>query len=134
MVLLSDETPITELDELRPLINEGVERGVLTFDQIAACLEEVEVTKEQVQELHAYLDEHGVEVVESDGRPARSEGGAVEARVVESAEPQPDPLSLLWIRCGCTCGRLGAFRCSPPSRRCCSRGASSVATWPPSSR
>ncbi len=91
MVLLSDEAPITELDELRPLINEGVERGYLTFDQIAACLEEVEVTKEQVQELHAYLEEQGVEVVEADGRPARSEGGAVEARAVESAEPQPDP-------------------------------------------
>ena len=36
MVLLGDEAPIVELDELRPLIAEGHERGFLTFEQIAA--------------------------------------------------------------------------------------------------
>ncbi len=89
-VLLTDEAPIAELDELRPLIAEGVERGVLTFAQIEACLEEVEVTKEQVQELHAYFVEQGIEVVEADGRLARSEGGSVEARAAQAADPQPD--------------------------------------------
>jgi RNA polymerase primary sigma factor len=79
IVLLSDDAPIAELEELRTLIAEGQERGYLTFTQIEACLEEVEVTKEQVQELHAYLDEHGIDVVESDGQPARSEAGSVEA-------------------------------------------------------
>ncbi len=72
IALLSDETPITELEELRPLIGEGQERGVLTIEQIGACLEEVEVTKEQVQELHAYLEEHGIEVVDAEGRPVKS--------------------------------------------------------------
>ena len=47
IVLLGDETPIAELDELRTLIAEGQERGFLTFEQIAQCLEEIEVTKEQ---------------------------------------------------------------------------------------
>jgi RNA polymerase primary sigma factor len=89
IVLLSDEAPIAELEELRPLISEGVERGYLTFEEIATCLEEVEVTKEQIQELHAYLDEHGIDVVEADGRPAKSEGGSVEARAAEAAEPSP---------------------------------------------
>jgi RNA polymerase primary sigma factor len=79
IVLLSDETPIVELDELRPLIAGGQERGFLTFAEIEACLEEVEVTKEQVQELHAYLDEHGIVIVGADGRPAKSEGGSIEA-------------------------------------------------------
>jgi RNA polymerase primary sigma factor len=78
-VLLGDEEPVAELDEFRDLIAEGQERGFLTFERIAACLEEVEVTKEQVQELHAYLEEHGIEVVESDGRLARSEGSSIEA-------------------------------------------------------
>ncbi|MDQ6744784.1 MAG: sigma-70 family RNA polymerase sigma factor [Actinomycetota bacterium] len=78
IVLLSDEAPIVELDELRPLISEGMERGTLTFAQIEACLEEVEVTKEQVQELHAYLDEHGIAVVGDDGRLANSDAGSVE--------------------------------------------------------
>ncbi len=90
IALLTDEAPIVEHDELRPLIAEGVERGVLTFAQIERCLEEVEVTKEQVQELHAYLDEHGVAVVEADGRLAKSEAGSVEATAAQAAEPRPD--------------------------------------------
>jgi RNA polymerase primary sigma factor len=90
IVLLSDEAPIAELDELRPLIAEGQERGYLTFEQIETCLEEVEVTKEQVQELHAYLDEQGIDVVEADGRPAKSEGGSVEATAQQAAEPRPE--------------------------------------------
>jgi RNA polymerase primary sigma factor len=90
IVLLSDEAPIVELDELRPLIAEGHERGFLTFDQIAACLEEAEFTKEQVQELHSYLDEQGIEVVEADGRLAKSDAGNVEAAAEQAQEPTPD--------------------------------------------
>ena len=89
-VLLSDEAPIVELDELRPLIAEGHERGFLTFEEIANCLEELEVTKEQIQELHLYLDDQGIDVVEADGRPAKSENGSVEASAAAAAEPQPD--------------------------------------------
>jgi RNA polymerase primary sigma factor len=79
IVLLSDETPIAELDELRPLIAGAQERGFLRFAELEACLEEVEVTKEQVQELHAYLEDQGIAVVGADGRLARSEGGSIEA-------------------------------------------------------
>jgi RNA polymerase primary sigma factor len=86
IVLLSDETPIVELDELRPLIASGQERGFLTFAEIESCLEEVEVTKEQVQELHSYLDEQGIVVVGADGRPAKSEAETVEAGAQESPE------------------------------------------------
>ncbi|HET9721296.1 MAG TPA: RNA polymerase sigma factor RpoD [Solirubrobacteraceae bacterium] len=90
IVLLADEAPVAELDEFRGLIAEGQERGFLTFEQIASCLEEVEVTKEQVQELHAYLDEHGIEVVEADGRLARSEGSSVEASAAAAADRESD--------------------------------------------
>jgi RNA polymerase primary sigma factor len=90
IVLLSDETPIAELDELRALIAGGQERGYLTFAEIETCLEEVEVTKEQVQELHAYLDEHGIVVVGADGRPAKSEAGSVEANAQSSSEADPE--------------------------------------------
>jgi RNA polymerase primary sigma factor len=89
-VMLGDETPIVELEEFRNLIAEGQERGFLTFEQIASCLEEVEVTKEQVQELHAHLDENGIEVVEADGRLARSEGSSIEANAAAASEPNPD--------------------------------------------
>ena len=77
--LLADEASIIDLDELRPLIAEGQEKGVLTFERIASALEEVEVTKEQLRELHAYLDEQGIDVVGADGRAATSEAARVEA-------------------------------------------------------
>src|SRR4051812_43057314 len=89
-VLLGDEVPIAELDELKSLIAEGQERGVLTFTQIATCLEEVEVTKEQVGELHTYLLDQGIDVVGADGRIALSEGGRVEAAEVNAAERRPE--------------------------------------------
>jgi RNA polymerase primary sigma factor len=79
IVLLSDDTPIAELEELRPLIAAAQERGYLPFAELEACLEEVEVTKEQVHELHAYLDEHGIVVVGADGKPVKSDAESVEA-------------------------------------------------------
>ena len=89
-LLLADEAPVAEFDEFRNLIAEGQERGFLTFEQIAGCLEEVEVTKEQVQELHSYLDEQGIEVVDADGRLARSEGSSVEANAPSSGIQEPE--------------------------------------------
>jgi RNA polymerase primary sigma factor len=85
-VLLADEAPIYELDELRPLISDGQERGFLTFDEIATALEEVEVTKEQVQELHAYLSDQGIDVVGADGKQVSSEGARVEAAAAARKE------------------------------------------------
>jgi len=103
--LLADEAAINEIDELRPLIAEGQERGILTVEQIAASLEEVEVTKEQIAELHAYLLDQGIEIVTADGKPvtnsepeARREKDAPEgARKPEidlTVEPSLDSLRL----------------------------------------
>ncbi len=92
IVLLSDDTPIAEMDELRGMIVEAQDRGFLTFAELEACLEEVEVTKEQVQELHAYLDEHGIVVVGADGRVAKSEGGSIEASARRPEEPDAEPV------------------------------------------
>jgi RNA polymerase primary sigma factor len=89
-VLLADEAPIWELDDLRQLIVEGQDRGFLTFEQIASTLDEVEVTKEQVQELHQHLEEQGIDVVGADGRLATSEGQKVEA-AAEAARKSADP-------------------------------------------
>src|SRR5436190_13574524 len=88
--LLADEAPIAEVEEFRTLIGEGQERGFLTFEEIAQCLEEVEVTKEQVRELHTYLEEHGIDVVGADGKPATSENGKVEAAARAARAPTPD--------------------------------------------
>jgi RNA polymerase primary sigma factor len=64
------EAAFMDIEELRSLASEGRERGYLTFEEIATCLEEVEVTKEQVSEFRGHLVEAGVEIVAQDGRPA----------------------------------------------------------------
>jgi RNA polymerase primary sigma factor len=82
VVLLGDEAPIAELEELRPLIDEGQERGYLSFARIAACLEEIDLGKEQIAELHAYLEEQGIAVIDGDEHPL----GSSEAPALESVE------------------------------------------------
>ncbi|HKF79901.1 MAG TPA: RNA polymerase sigma factor RpoD [Thermoleophilaceae bacterium] len=68
------EPPDLEHEELRALVAEGRERGYLTFEEIAACLEEIEITKEQMRDLHVYLVDSGIEIVSADGRPAQATG------------------------------------------------------------
>jgi RNA polymerase primary sigma factor len=68
------DSALPESEDLRALIASGQERGYLTFEEISATLEEVEVTKEQVQGLHAHLIEHGVDVIAADGVSAYKEG------------------------------------------------------------
>jgi RNA polymerase primary sigma factor len=72
----ADEQPFGENEELRGLIAVGTERGYLTFEEIAGTLEEVEVTKEQVSELHAHLVDQGVDVIAADGVTAYKESKA----------------------------------------------------------
>ncbi len=83
MALLDDVNSVLELEELRPLLADGQERGYLTVAQIAAALEEIEVTKEQVSELHDHLAEQGIDIVTTPGgKPV-----TVDTRMVtESAE------------------------------------------------
>jgi RNA polymerase primary sigma factor len=86
--LLASDTSIFDIDELRPLILEGQERGFLTFEQITSCLEEVEVTKEQVVELHSYLEDQGIDIVNAeDGRPAIADGGRFEPATATGKTP-----------------------------------------------
>jgi RNA polymerase primary sigma factor len=81
------EAPFLEVEELRGLVADGRERGFLTFEEIAACLEEVEVTKEQVHELYLHLVESGIEVVSTDGRPPPVE--SPEAAPTQDGAPAP---------------------------------------------
>jgi RNA polymerase primary sigma factor len=96
----SDEQPLAEAEELRGLIAQGRERGYLTFEEIAATLEEVEVTKEQVASLHSHLVEHGVDVIAEDGVSAYKEqkgdgGGQAKAPELDlTVEPSLDSLRL----------------------------------------
>ena len=95
------DTALPDGDELRGLIAQGRERGYLTFEEISGTLEEVEVTKEQVQDLHAYLIEHGVDVIAQDGltayKEAKGETSSGQAKKPEldlTVEPSLDSLRL----------------------------------------
>jgi RNA polymerase primary sigma factor len=83
------DAPFLEIEELRSLLAEGREKGVLSFEQIASCLEEVEITKEQVVELHTHLIDNGIEIVSQDGKPAVSEVGKIEAAAESKGQPAP---------------------------------------------
>ena len=105
--MLVGQPPFGDVDELRLLIAQGQERGFLTFDEISAAMEEVEVSKEELTEFHGWLQGNGIDVIGADGRlalaeSARAERGAsagegpagLEAMVDLTVEPSLDPLRL----------------------------------------
>jgi RNA polymerase primary sigma factor len=81
--------------ELRRLVDAGSERGYLTVREIAACLEEVEVSKEQIANLHAHLTANGIDVICGEGI-AGSPGGrrGRDARERVGAEPKRPEVDL----------------------------------------
>ncbi len=89
--LLDDGGPVAALPDLQPLIAEGQERGSLTAERIATALADVDITKEQILELHDYLAEQGIAILS----PARE--------VDLTVEPSLDSLRL-YLR---SIGRVG---------------------------
>src|SRR5829696_2292866 len=64
--LLTVDISLPDVDELHKLVQEGQEKGVLTYDEIVSALEEVELTKEQVEDFYTYLIDHSIELVEGE--------------------------------------------------------------------
>jgi RNA polymerase primary sigma factor len=91
--LLDDVGSVAELEELKPLLVEAQERGFLTVEQIAAALAEVDVTKEQVSELHDHLAEQGIDILSrADDRSAAADS---RKPVIDlTVEPSLDSLRL----------------------------------------
>jgi RNA polymerase primary sigma factor len=86
---IDGEPPFVDRDEIRNLIAQGQDKGFLTFQQIASTLEEVEVTKEEVQHLHTYLIDNGVDVIGEDGVTAYKE-----AKSQKGEQPRKPELDL----------------------------------------
>jgi RNA polymerase primary sigma factor len=72
-------------EEIRGLVSLGQERGYLRLEEIAACLSDLEITREQVLELRAHLIDQGIELHGPDGESLGSE-----ADRRDSDEPGPD--------------------------------------------
>ena len=91
--------PFGEVEELNTLVSVGRDKGFLTFSQISATLSEVEVTEEQVRDLHAHLADSGIDLIADESTTAEKE----EARAVSetkraevdlTVEPSMDSLRL----------------------------------------
>jgi RNA polymerase primary sigma factor len=57
---------LPDAEELRWLIADGLEKGFLSYDEIAAALEDVGLTREQTDDFYSYLVERSIELVEGE--------------------------------------------------------------------
>jgi RNA polymerase primary sigma factor len=64
--VLTVDIALPDIEELQKLVAAGQEKGFLTYDDIVKGIEEVELTKEQVEDFTTYLIDHGVELVEGE--------------------------------------------------------------------
>ena len=93
-IMLTVDIQLPDIEELRKLVDLGQERGYLIIAEVATALEEVEISKEQVEDFHAYLVEHGIEIHESEGRIAASAVGGEKVEIDLTVEPSLDSLRL----------------------------------------
>ena len=100
--MLTVDITLPDVEELHKLVTEGQEKGFLTYDEIVGGLEEVDLTKEQVEDFYTYLIDHGVELVEGvehktppHEQPALAEDSKAAAPKLDlTVEPSLDSLRL----------------------------------------
>ncbi len=68
--MLSVDIALPEVEELQRLVEHGQEKGFLTYDEIVKSLEDVELTKEQLEDFTTYLVDHSIELVEGEHHKA----------------------------------------------------------------
>ncbi|MGZ4384015.1 MAG: RNA polymerase sigma factor region1.1 domain-containing protein, partial [Gaiellaceae bacterium] len=64
--MLTVDISLPDVEELHKLVQEGQEKGLLNYDEIVNALEDVELTKEQIEDFYTYLIDHGIELVEGE--------------------------------------------------------------------
>jgi RNA polymerase primary sigma factor len=101
VAMLSVDISLPEVDELHRLIEQGLEKGFLTYDEIVTGLDDVELTKEQVEDFYTYLIDHSIELVEGvehkslpHEEPVVPEEEKVAPKLDLSVEPSLDSLRL----------------------------------------
>jgi RNA polymerase primary sigma factor len=95
-------------EELPRLVADGLDKGFLTHDEIAAALEDVELTKGQSEDFYTYLAERSIDLVEGeqheqspDEQPAPVEDDGEGAPKLDlSVEPSLDSLGLFMREIG----------------------------------
>ena len=99
--MLTVDISLPDIEELHKLVTEGQEKGFLSYDEIVAGLEEVDLTKEQVEDFYTYLIDHGIELVEGvehkappHEQPALAEEEKAGPKLDLTVEPSLDSLRL----------------------------------------
>ena len=64
--MLSVDIALPDVEELHRLVEQGQEKGFLTYDEIVKSLEDVDLTKEQLEDFTTYLIDHAIELVEGE--------------------------------------------------------------------
>jgi RNA polymerase primary sigma factor len=97
-----------DAEELRRLVVDGLEKGFLTYDEIAAALEDVGLTREQSEDFYSYLVERSIDLVEGEQhkQPSHEQPALVEddgkgaPKLDLSVEPSLDSLRLFMREIG----------------------------------
>jgi RNA polymerase primary sigma factor len=100
--MLTVDISLPDVEELHRLVQDGQEKGLLSYDEIVAGLEDVELTKEQIEDFYTYLIDHGIELVEGEQhkhppheQPALAEDEKTAAPKLDlTVEPSLDSLRL----------------------------------------
>jgi RNA polymerase primary sigma factor len=97
--MLTVDISLPDVDELHKLVQDGQEKGFLTYDEIAAGLDEIELTKEQIDDFYTYLIDHSIELVEGEEHkhPPHEQPAVEEVKIPKldlSVEPSLDSLRL----------------------------------------
>jgi len=97
--MLTVDISLPDVEELHKLVQDGQEKGFLTYDEIAAGLDEIELTQEQIDDFYAHLIDHSIELVEGEEHkyPPHEQPAAEEVKVPKldlSVEPSLDSLRL----------------------------------------
>jgi RNA polymerase primary sigma factor len=119
-----------DTEDLSRLVADGLEKGFLTYDEIAAALEEVELTREQCEDFYTYLAERSIELLEGEqhkqpphGQPAPVEDEAKAPPKLDlTVEPSLDSLRLYL-------GEIGRVPLLTADQEVYLAKRSSAATW-----
>jgi RNA polymerase primary sigma factor len=93
-----------DTEELRRLVAQGLDKGFLTYDEIAGGLADVELTREQTEDLYTCLVDYGVELVAGEThKHPHEQAERVEEKAPKldlSVEPSLDSLRLFMREIG----------------------------------
>ena len=98
--MLTVDISLPDVEELHKLVQDGTEKGFLTYDEIVAGLEDVDLSKEQIEDFYTFLIDHSIELVEGENHkhPPHEQPALAEEekgpKLDLSVEPSLDSLRL----------------------------------------